>query len=73
MRRDFLSFFNILKMAVFQSTRLREARRFNTIHHKAVVKFQSTRLREARPDDINQAIAGVTFQSTRLREARQRN
>ena len=55
---------------MFQSTRLREARRAMVFRSCGYQGFQSTRLREARPVAGEKAPPRAKFQSTRLREAR---
>ena len=55
---------------VFQSTRLREARRGQRIDDARLPVFQSTRLREARHLHQGSRVYIAGFQSTRLREAR---
>ena len=59
-------------IAMFQSTRLREARLFALKTCPSLPAFQSTRLREARLSLLLTAASGTQFQSTRLREARLR-
>ena len=55
---------------MFQSTRLREARRLPFLRRSRQSLFQSTRLREARPGRTHIGVLDSWFQSTRLREAR---